>query len=331
MFPRERPRRLRRTDNLRRLVQETRLSCDALIYPVFVKPGQGRKDPIQSMPGIFQWSVDTLVEHLTDVYQKGIRAFLLFGIPSEKDALGSEAYHPKGIVQVALRTLKAALPDAVLIADLCLCEYTEHGHCGVLSGETVDNDLTLDLLARTAVEQARAGATIVAPSDMMDGRVSAIRTALDTAGFYDIPIMSYASKYASGFYGPFREAAENAPSFGDRRAYQMDPANRREALKEVLLDLQEGADLLIVKPALPYLDVLSDVRRAVSVPVAAYQVSGEFAMVEAAAQNGWIDRERVIMETLTAIVRAGADMIITYWAPEVSGYLRHEDPTPGRS
>ncbi len=321
MFPTERPRRLRQSANLRRMVQETRLSPDAFIYPVFVRPGTGRQEPIKSMPGIYQWTVDRLVEHLREVYQTGVRAFLLFGIPQNKDNVGSEAYDPNGIVQVALRQLKQSLPDAILIADLCLCEYTDHGHCGILEGERVANDPTLELLARAAVEQARAGATIVAPSDMMDGRVRAIRSALDAAEFSEVPIMSYAAKYASGFYGPFREAAENTPAFGDRRAYQMDPANRREAMREVLLDLEEGADMLIVKPAMPYLDILSDVRQRVSVPVAAYQVSGEFAMIEAAAQHGWLERERVIMESLTSIARAGANMIITYWAPEVARWL----------
>lgn len=321
MFPRERPRRLRQTEPLRRLVAETRLGVDQLIYPVFVKPGKDIKDPIASMPGIFQWSVDTLVGHLSQAYDRGVRAFLLFGIPETKDPLGREAYAVDGIVQRALRAIRETLPEAVTIADLCLCEYTDHGHCGVLDGQTVDNDATLELLAQTAVEQARAGATVVAPSDMMDGRVGAIRRALDGAGFSQVPIMSYAVKYASGFYGPFREAAQNTPAFGDRRAYQMDPANRREALKEVRLDLEEGADLLIVKPALPYLDVLAEVRNRVDVPVAAYQVSGEFAMIEAAAQNGWLDRERVIMESLTAMARAGADMLITYWAFEVAEWL----------
>ena len=321
MFPRERPRRLRQSEPLRRLVQETRLSPDQFIYPVFVKPGHDRKDAVTSMPGIYQWSVDTLVGHLGQAYDRGIRAFLLFGIPSEKDSVGSEAYAPDGIVQVALRAIRETLPDAVLIADLCLCEYTDHGHCGVLRGQSVDNDATLELLSKTAVVQAQAGATIVAPSDMMDGRVGAIRQALDGSGHVDTAIMSYAAKYASGFYGPFREAAENAPAFGDRLTYQMDPANRREAMKEGRLDVEEGADIVIVKPALPYLDVLADVRQSVSVPVAAYQVSGEYAMVEAAAQNGWINRKRVIEETLTAISRAGADMIITYWAVEAAGWL----------
>ena len=321
MFPRERPRRLRTSLAMRELVAETRLSVDQFIYPVFVKHGQGRKDAIKSMPGIFQWSLDTLIGHLQEAYSRGVRAFLLFGIPDAKDAVGSDAYSPKGVVQVALRAIREALPEALLIADLCLCEYTDHGHCGMLQGEDVDNDATLELLARAAVAQAEAGADIVAPSDMMDGRVQAIRRALDEAGFRSVAIMSYAAKYSSAFYGPFREAAENSPAFGDRRTYQMDPRNRREALKEVMLDVEEGADLLIVKPALPYLDVLSDVRQAVSLPVAAYQVSGEFAMIEAAAQNGWIDRKRAILESLTSISRAGADMIITYWAFEAAGWL----------
>ncbi|PSR22252.1 MAG: porphobilinogen synthase [Sulfobacillus acidophilus] len=321
MFPRERPRRLRATDSLRTLVAETRLSAAQFIYPVFVKHGQNRQDPIRSMPGIFQWSVDTLIPHLSEVYSAGVRAFLFFGIPAQKDALGHEAYAADGIVQRALQQVREALPDAILIADLCLCEYTDHGHCGVLRGERVNNDATLDLLAKTAVAQARAGASMVAPSDMMDGRVQAIRRALDAAGFEETPIMSYAAKYASGFYGPFRDAAENTPTFGDRRAYQMDPANAREALKEVLLDIDEGADLVIVKPALPYLDVLHEVREEVLVPVAAYQVSGEYAMIEAAVQQGWLERERVVMETLIAIKRAGADLIITYWALQASRWL----------
>jgi porphobilinogen synthase len=321
MFPVQRPRRLRQTAALRQLVQETRLDPALLIYPVFVRPGHDLQIPVSSMPGVYQWSPDRLVEHVKEVYRRGIRAFLLFGIPAHKDERGSEAYDPQGIVQVTLRQLTEAVPEALWIADLCLCEYTDHGHCGVLKGETVDNDLTIDLLAQTAVRQAEAGASVIAPSDMMDGRVAAIRRALDGAGFEQIPIMSYAAKYASAFYGPFRQAAENAPAFGDRRSYQMDPANRREALKEVLMDLDEGADMVIVKPAVPYLDVLSDVRRAVAVPVASYHVSGEYAMIEAAAQNGWIDRDRVVHETLTAIRRAGADMIISYYAPEVPRLL----------
>jgi porphobilinogen synthase len=321
MFPIQRPRRLRQTEGLRALTRETHIRVDQLIYPVFVRPGHGHKDAIISMPGINQWSVDTLCEHLTEVYAKGVHAFLFFGIPSHKDAGGSEAYQADGIVQVALQSVKERLPEATLIADLCLCEYTDHGHCGILQGEIVDNDATVDVLARTAVVQAQAGATVVAPSDMMDGRVGAIRRALDQAGFETVPIMSYAAKYASGFYGPFREAAENTPTFGDRRAYQMDPANRREALKEVLLDLEEGADMIIVKPALPYLDVLSEVKQRVNVPVAAYQVSGEYAMIKAASQLGWLEERRVVEESLVSIKRAGADMIITYFAPDVAGWL----------
>ncbi|MCY0909258.1 MAG: porphobilinogen synthase [Sulfobacillus thermotolerans] len=322
MFPIERPRRLRQTEGLRALVRETRVAVEQLIYPVFVRPGQGLQEPISSMPGIYQWSVDTLCAHLEEVYALGVRAFLFFGIPSHKDAQGSEAYSPDGIVQRALQAVHERLPDATLIADLCLCEYTDHGHCGLLHGEIVDNDATIDVLARTAVVQARAGATVVAPSDMMDGRVGAIRRALDAAGFEQVPIMSYAAKYASGFYGPFREAAENTPTFGDRRAYQMDPANRQEALKEVLLDLEEGADMVIVKPAMPYLDVLSDVKKAVRVPVAAYQVSGEFAMIKAAGQLGWLEERRVIEESLVSIKRAGADMIITYFAPDMARWAQ---------
>ncbi|AUW94230.1 MAG: porphobilinogen synthase [Sulfobacillus thermosulfidooxidans] len=322
MFPIERPRRLRQTEGLRALVRETRVAVEQLIYPVFVRPGQGLQEPISSMPGIYQWSVDTLCAHLEEVYALGVHAFLFFGIPSHKDAQGSEAYSPDGIVQRALQAVHERLPDATLIADLCLCEYTDHGHCGLLHGEIVDNDATIDVLARTAVVQARAGATVVAPSDMMDGRVGAIRRALDAAGFEQVPIMSYAAKYASGFYGPFREAAENTPTFGDRRAYQMDPANRQEALKEVLLDLEEGADMVIVKPAMPYLDVLSDVKKAVRVPVAAYQVSGEFAMIKAAGQLGWLEERRVIEESLVSIKRAGADMIITYFAPDMARWAQ---------
>lgn len=321
MFPVERPRRLRQTAALRNMVRETTIQSAQLIYPLFIKAGAGRRDPIRSMPGIYQWSVDRVAEHVADVYERGVTSFLLFGIPADKDSVGSSAYDPDGIVQEALRTLKKAVPDATLIADLCLCEYTDHGHCGILRGETVDNDATLDVLARTAVVQAQAGATVVAPSDMMDGRVAAIRRALDGAGFAEVPVMSYAAKFASAFYGPFRDAAENAPGFGDRRAYQMDPGNRREALREVLLDVEEGADMIIVKPAVPYLDVLSDVRQRVLVPVAAYHVSGEYAMIKAAAQAGWLDERRVVEETLLAIRRAGADMIITYYAPEMALWL----------
>ncbi len=307
---------------MRALVRETHLAIDQFIYPVFVRSGKGRRDPIGSMPGIYQWSIDALVEHLVDVYGLGVRTFLLFGIPHQKDDVGSQAYDDHGIVQEALRAVRERLPESILIADLCLCEYTSHGHCGVLDPKgNVANDPTVAILARTAVAQARAGASIVAPSDMMDGRVGAIREALDANGFTEIPIMSYAAKYASGFYGPFREAAENTPSFGDRKTYQMDVTNRREAVKEVRLDLAEGADMIIVKPALPYLDVLREIREEVLVPIAAYQVSGEYAMIKAAGANGWIEERRVVEESLIAIRRAGADMIITYFAPQMARWL----------
>lgn len=322
MYPVQRPRRLRGSLTMRALVRETHLSVDQLVYPVFVRPGKGRRDPIGSMPGIYQWSLDTLVDHLGEVYEAGVRTYLLFGIPNQKDEVGSQAYDENGIVQEALRALRERLPDSILIADLCLCEYTSHGHCGVLDAAgNIDNDPTVALLAQTAVAQAQAGASIIAPSDMMDGRVGAIRTALDADGFEDIPIMSYAAKYASGFYGPFREAAQNTPTFGDRKTYQMDVANRREALKEVQLDLEEGADMIIVKPALPYLDILREVRDQTLVPIAGYQVSGEYAMIKAAAANGWIEERRVVEESLVAIRRAGADMLITYFAPQVARWL----------
>lgn len=322
MYPTQRPRRLRGSETMRALVRETHLSVDQFIYPVFVRPGKGRRDPIGSMPGIYQWSIDSLVDHLVDVYALGVRSYLLFGIPHQKDDVGSEAYDENGIVQDALRALRERLPESILIADLCLCEYTSHGHCGLLDPEGhVANDPTVALLARTAVAQARAGASVVAPSDMMDGRVGAIREALDRDGYSDVPIMSYAAKYASGFYGPFREAAENTPSFGDRKSYQMDITNRREALKEVQLDLSEGADMIIVKPALPYLDILREVRNETLVPIAAYQVSGEYAMIKAAATNGWIEERRVVEESLIAIRRAGADMIVTYFAPQMARWL----------
>lgn len=322
MFPIERPRRLRYHPTLRTMVRETRIDASRLIYPLFIRPGNGVQEPIDSMPNIHQWSVDRALEHASIVLQTGVKSFLFFGIPSRKDAVGSEAYDEDGVVQEALRAFRAQFPDALLIADLCLCEYTDHGHCGVWTGTTVDNDQTLELLAKTAVVQARAGADVVAPSDMMDGRVGAIRRALDQAGFGHIPIMSYAAKYASAFYGPFREAAENAPASGDRKSYQMDPPNRREALKEVLLDIEEGADLVIVKPAMPYLDVIREVRERILAPVVAYQVSGEYAMIKAAVQNGWLDERRVVEESLTAMVRAGADLIITYYAPEMGRWLR---------
>ncbi len=322
-FPAERLRRLRRTPALRRMVRETRLSPDDLVLPLFVQPGEGIEQPVGSMPGVFRHSVDRLVEAARAAAGDGVPAVLLFGIPESKDAVGSSSWSADGIVQRAIRALEAALPELVVIADVCFCEYTDHGHCGVLTADrtTVDNDRTLENLARQAVSLAEAGADVIAPSDMMDGRVAAIRSALDGAGRTDVPILSYAAKFASGFYGPFREAADSAPSFGDRRSYQMDPANRREALREALLDAAEGADVLMVKPALPYLDVLADLRRAADRPLAAYHVSGEWAMLRAAAERGWIDGDRVLMESLLSIRRAGADWIITYGARDAARKL----------
>lgn len=327
MFPIERPRRLREHAGLREMLGETEVRMRHLIYPMFIRAGRDQKVPIRSMPGIYQWSADRALEHLAVVQETGVRAILLFGIPEHKDAVGSGASAPDGVIQEALALFKAHFPNLVLIADLCLCEYTDHGHCGIVVDGRIDNDQTLDHLARAAVAQARAGADVIAPSDMMDGRVGRIRAALDEAGFAGLPIMSYAAKYASGFYGPFREAAENRPQFGDRRTYQMDPRNRREAWREVDLDCQEGADMVIVKPAMPYLDVLSDIRARVAVPVAAYQVSGEYAMIQAAVGHGWLDERRVVEESLTAIRRAGADLIITYFAPQYGQWLRQGGQT----
>jgi porphobilinogen synthase len=321
-FPRERPRRLRGSDRLRSLVRETSLEASDLVQPLFVCPGRKLRRAIRSMPGQFNLSVDEAVAEAEATHAAGVPAVILFGIPDGKDGRASGAYDAKGIVQQATRAIKKAVPGLLVIADTCLCEYTDHGHCGVVEGEEIANDPTLDLLARTAVAQAQAGADIIAPSDMMDGRVGAIRRALDDAGCQRTPILSYAAKYASAFYGPFRDAAQSAPQFGDRRSHQMDPANAREALREVRLDLQEGADMVMIKPALPYLDVLRRVRDRVQVPVAAYQVSGEYAMIEAAAQQGWIDRRRVALESLTAIRRAGADFIVTYYAREAAQWLR---------
>jgi porphobilinogen synthase len=316
-----RPRRLRRTPELRRLVQETRLSVDDLIYPLFVCPGEGVRREVSSMPGVFTLSIDQLIEEAQEVKRLGISAVILFGIPERKDEVGSEAYAEEGIIQRAIRALKREVPGMIVIADTCLCEYTSHGHCGVVRDGEVLNDPTLELLARTAVSQARAGADIIAPSNMMDGFVAAIRRALDEAGFTHIPIMSYAVKYASAFYGPFREAAQSAPQFGDRRGYQMDPPNAREAVREAELDVEQGADILMVKPALPYLDIIRLLRERFPVPVAAYQVSGEYAMIKAAARLGWIEEERVVLETLIGIKRAGADMILTYFAKDVARRL----------
>jgi porphobilinogen synthase len=321
-FPTHRLRRLRRNEALRGLVSETRLSVSSLVYPIFVCAGSRVKDEIHSMPGNFRWSVDLLVEECKSVAGLGIPAVILFGIPEEKDELGTGAYASDGIVQRAVRALKKGVPDLVVICDVCLDEYTSHGHCGVVRDGEVDNDATLELLARTATSQAQAGADMVAPSDMMDGRVARLRCDLDAAGFTQMPIMAYSAKYASGFYGPFREAADSAPKFGDRRSYQMDPANQREALREIALDIEEGADIVMVKPALAYLDVIALARRQFDVPVAAYQVSGEFSMIEAAGRNGWIDRDRIVIETLLSIRRAGADVVLTYFAKDVAKLLR---------
>lgn len=320
-FPIQRPRRLRRTEALRRLVQETSVTARSLVYPLFVCPGMNVKDEIRSMPGNFRWSVDRLVEECKSVRDLGIPAVILFGIPESKDEKGSGAYAEDGIVQRAMRALKKQVPELLVIGDVCLCEYTSHGHCGVVEGNEIANDATLELLAKTALSQARAGADLVAPSDMMDGRVARIRRELDANGFTHTPILSYASKFASAFYGPFREAADSTPQFGDRRSHQMDPANQREALREMALDIEEGADIVMVKPALPYLDILALARREFDVPLAAYQVSGEFSLIEAAARAGWVDRERMIRETLTSIRRAGADIILTYFAKEAARWF----------
>jgi len=315
-FPSERPRRLRRTDRLRTMVRETRLAPSQLIYPLFVAPGRGLRREIASLPGCFHLSAEEAAREAREVEALGIGGVILFGLPEGKDPLGTEGYADDGVVQEAIRAIRAACRDLLVVTDVCLCEYTSHGHCGVVADEEVKNDPTLELLARMAVSHARAGAHVVAPSDMMDGRVGAIRRALDAGSMTDVPILSYAAKYASAFYGPFREAADSAPQFGDRRGYQMDPANVREALKEVRLDVEEGADIVMVKPALPYLDVIRAVRESVDLPVAAYNVSGEYAMVKAAAQRGWIDEKRIVVETLTAIRRAGADVILTYHAKD---------------
>jgi porphobilinogen synthase len=320
-FPIHRPRRLRRSESIRGLVRETELSARSLVFPLFVCPGAKVKDEISSMPGNYRWSVDLLVEECKAAFDLGVPAVILFGIPEKKDEVGSGAYDPDGIVQRAVRAIKKALPDLIVICDLCLDEFTSHGHCGLIKDGEVDNDSTLELLARTAVTQVEAGADMVAPSDMMDGRVGRIRRELDARGFTATPILAYSAKYASGFYGPFREAADSAPKFGDRKSYQMDPANQREAMREIALDIEEGADIIMVKPALAYLDILALARRTFDVPLAAYQVSGEFSMIVAAAQNGWIDRERIMMESLTSIKRAGADIILTYFAKEVARLL----------
>ena len=321
VFPEYRPRRLRRTETFRAMIRETRLAPEQMIYPLFVLPGKGVREPVPSMPGVFRLSVDQLVAEARDCLSLGVRSVLLFGLPDKKDGLGSGAYAKNGIVQQAIRELKNRAPEMTVVTDVCLCEYTDHGHCGCLAGEEVDNDATLELLAKTALSHAQAGADMVAPSDMMDGRVSEIRTALDEENFHNVPIMSYAVKYASAFYGPFRDAAECAPQFGDRRGYQMDPANSREALREATLDVDEGADILMVKPAIAYLDIIARLHDEFDLPVAAYQVSGEYAMIKAAAERGWIDGERVMAESLIAIRRAGADIILTYFAKEMARVL----------
>ncbi len=322
-FPIDRPRRLRKTKTLRKLVRETSVQVDDLIQPLFVVEGKGIRNPISSLVGQFHLSPDECALEAQKIHQLGIPGIILFGIPNNKDFQGSGAWDKDGVVQQAVREIKQLCPDLLIITDVCLCEFTDHGHCGLLKGKEVDNDSTLELLARTAVSQAQAGSDIIAPSDMMDGRIAAIRTGLDTAGFQDIPILSYAAKFASAYYGPFRDAAQSAPSFGDRRGYQMDPANYREALREVELDLDEGADMVMVKPALPYLDILHEVKLRFERVTAAYQVSGEFAMVEAAAEKGLIDRKRVICESLVSIKRAGADFILTYWAQEVANWINN--------
>jgi porphobilinogen synthase len=321
-FPAYRPRRLRRNEGIRDLVRETTLSSKDLIYPLFVGPGKGQAQPVASMPGVAQLAVDCAVTECEEAQALGIPAVILFGIPERKDSVGTEAYANDGIVQQAIRAIKEKLPGLLVITDVCLCEYTDHGHCGVIKDGDVDNDSTLELLAKEALSHARAGADIVAPSDMMDGRVGAIRKSLDQNGFEQIAIMSYAAKYASGFYGPFRVAAESTPQFGDRRSYQMDPANAVEALREVELDIREGADIVMVKPAMAYLDIVYRVKQRFGYPVAAYNVSGEYSMIKAAGQHGWIDETRIMMEVLFAIRRAGADMIVTYFAKEVARLLR---------
>jgi len=326
-FPNTRLRRLRQTDALRSLVSETRLTPESFVYPLFVCPGEGIRKPIGSMPGVFNLSVDEVVKEARAAYALGVKALILFGLPETKDEVATGAWADDGIVQRATRALKREVPGMLLMGDVCLCEYMSHGHCGIVqqtpgtNNYEILNDPSLEVLARTAVSQARAGIDIIAPSDMMDGRVAAIRKALDAAGFPNTPILAYAAKFASGFYGPFREAADSAPQFGDRRSYQMDPANFREAMREIALDVEEGADMIMVKPAMPYLDVIAAARDRFDLPLAAYQVSGEFAMIEAAARNGWIERERVILESLTSIRRAGASIILTYYAKEAAKLL----------
>ncbi len=320
-FPAYRPRRLRQNENFRRMIRETKLSVDDLVYPLFISAGKNFKKPIGSMPGHFQMSIEYAVQEVQAARDLNIPAVILFGIPERKNATGSDAYAEQGVIQQAIRAIKNQVPEMIVIADLCLCEYTDHGHCGLLQGECIDNDATLEVLAETAVAQAKAGADMVAPSGMMDGAVGMIRESLDEEGFENTPIMAYSAKYASCFYGPFREAAESAPQFGDRKSYQMDPANADEAIREMSMDIEEGADIIMVKPALPYLDVIRRAREEFDLPLAAYNVSGEFSMIKAAANLGWLDGERAMMEALTSIKRAGADIIITYFAKEAAQLL----------
>jgi len=321
VFPDYRPRRMRLNENIRAMIRETRLAPEQMIFPLFIMPGKGKREEIPSMPGIFRISVDQLANEAKDCLAAGIKSVILFGLPEKKDPMGSGAHAKDGIVQRAIRELKNTAPDLTVVTDVCLCEYTDHGHCGCLIGDSVDNDTTIELLARTALSHAQAGADMVAPSDMMDGRVAEIRGALDENDFHMTPIMSYAVKYASAFYGPFRDAADCAPQFGDRRSYQMDPANSREALREATLDVDEGADILMVKPAVAYLDIISRLHDEFDLPIAAYHVSGEYAMIKAAEKNGWIDGQKVMAETLLSIRRAGADIIITYCAKDMGRLL----------
>ncbi|MEN6467587.1 MAG: porphobilinogen synthase, partial [Smithella sp.] len=321
-FPEYRPRRVRKNENFRRLVRETKLSVDDLVYPLFAVPGKSVKKPINSMPGQFQLSVDYIAREARDAFELGIPALLLFGIPSKKDEQGTGAFAKDGIVQQAVKRIKNEVPDMLVITDVCLCEYTSHGHCGILEKGQVQNDLTLEVLAETALSQVKAGADMVAPSAMMDGQIAAIREALDENTLEDIPIMAYSAKYASSFYGPFREAAESAPQFGDRKTYQMDPANGDEAIREISLDVSEGADMIMVKPALAYLDIICRAKQEFDLPLAAYHVSGEYSMIKAAAQLGWLDEEKAMLESLTSIKRAGADIIITYWAKQLAQLLK---------
>ncbi|HIP39714.1 MAG TPA: porphobilinogen synthase [Desulfocapsa sulfexigens] len=322
VFPEYRPRRLRKNESMRALIRETQLSPAQFVYPVFIAPGKNKREEISSMPGVFRLSVDQLKKEAEECMKLGVNSMILFGLPKEKDAMGTGAHAKDGIIQRGIRELKNKAPELTVITDVCLCEYTDHGHCGCLIGDTVDNDATLEILAKTALSHAQAGADMVAPSDMMDGRVAEIRAALDENNFDMIPIMSYAVKYASAFYGPFRDAADCAPQFGDRKSYQMDPANAREALREATLDVDEGADILMVKPAVAYLDIISRLKDEFDLPIAAYHVSGEYAMIKAAAEKGWIDGDKVMAETLLSIKRAGADIILTYFAKDMARLLQ---------